>query len=169
MSEIVAELRRNIEQVSAREFEEAAERLCAHRRVFITGEGRTGLIAAAFATRLAQLGWTAFMVGESTAPALRSGDLLIACTGSGSTEAVCRRLETARGIGAETFCVVGKADSPAAELAGAVLALPTGESAQLGRSAFEQALLIALDGLALSAAQKKGVDPDAVWENHANL
>lgn len=126
-------------------------------------------MGAAFATRLAQLGWTVFAVGEPTTPAIRKGDLLLACTGSGETPAVCRQIETAQSLGAETLCITGNAESRAAKLASSVLELPTAPSKQLGRSAFEQALLLVLDGLASTAAQKAGIDPGAVWTSHANL
>ncbi|MDE0020352.1 MAG: SIS domain-containing protein [Candidatus Poribacteria bacterium] len=169
LNEIVAEARQNLERVSPLQFDLFVERLCSRRRVFVAGAGRTGLIAAAFATRLAQLGWTVFAVGEPTTPAVRAGDLLLACTGSGETPAVCRQIETAQSLGAEALCVTGNAESRAAKLAASVLEIPAAPSKQLGRSSFEQALLLVLDGLASTAAQKAGIDPSAVWSNHANL
>ena len=116
LNEIVAEARQNVERVSPLQFNRFVERICSGKRVFAAGAGRTGLIAAAFATRLAQLGWTVFVVGEATTPAVRAGDLFIACTGSGETPAVCRQIETAQSLGAETLCLTGDAESRAAKM-----------------------------------------------------
>ena len=54
-------------------------------RIFVTGAGRSGLVLKMAAMRLMHLGLTVHVVGEITAPAIRSGDLLLAASGSGTT------------------------------------------------------------------------------------
>ena len=46
------------------------------RRVFVTGAGRSGLVARAFANRLMHLGMSVHVVGEVTTPAIERGDAL---------------------------------------------------------------------------------------------
>ncbi len=61
------------------------------RRVFLGGMGRSGLMMRAFAMRLMQLGVEVHVVGDTTTPSIRRGDLLIlgsryGRSGSGSTQ-----------------------------------------------------------------------------------
>ena len=53
--------------------------------VFLAGAGRSGFVAKAFAMRLMHMGYSVFVVGESTTPSISSRDLLIAVSGSGET------------------------------------------------------------------------------------
>jgi 6-phospho-3-hexuloisomerase len=53
--------------------------------VFLAGAGRSGFVAKAFAMRLMHMGYSVYVIGESTTPAISSRDLLIAVSGSGET------------------------------------------------------------------------------------
>ena len=53
---------------------------------FVAGKGRSGFVANSFAMRLNQLGKQAHVVGESTTPAIKSNDVFVIISGSGSTE-----------------------------------------------------------------------------------
>ena len=67
------------------EFLDLVQTVKAVPRVFITGAGRSGLVGRFFVMRLVHLGKSAFVVGETTTPAINEGDLLIAISGSGNT------------------------------------------------------------------------------------
>ncbi|MGB8310724.1 MAG: 6-phospho-3-hexuloisomerase [Halobacteriota archaeon] len=65
--------------------------LTAHRenkRIFLTGAGRSGLVASAFAMRLMHLDFTVYVIGEIVTPAVESDDLVIAISGSGETSPI---------------------------------------------------------------------------------
>ena len=65
--------------------------LTAHRenkRIFLTGAGRSGLVASAFAMRLMHLDFTVYVIGEIVTPAVESDDLVIALSGSGETSPI---------------------------------------------------------------------------------
>ncbi|AVH54882.1 MULTISPECIES: hypothetical protein [Streptomyces] len=51
-------------------------------RIFVTGEGRSGLMAKAFAMRLMHLGLPVHVIGETTTPAVAQGDTARAPSGS---------------------------------------------------------------------------------------
>ena len=55
-------------------------------RIFIAAAGRSKLIASMFAMRLMHLGYTVYIVGDVTTPAIAFGDLLLIVSGSGNTK-----------------------------------------------------------------------------------
>jgi 6-phospho-3-hexuloisomerase len=115
------------------------------RRWFLTGQGRSGLVAAMVAMRLMHLGRECHVVGEATAPAVCTGDGLIAISGSGTTATTLRHARTARAEAATVAAVTRCAASDLARLADVTLRIPARSSEQLGGNLFEQAALIALD------------------------
>jgi len=109
------------------------------------------------------------VVGEATCPAVASGDLLVACSGSGETQTTCYQAETAAGYGATVLAVTARAASRLGTVADHVVAIPTAPSEQLGNSRYEHVLLLTLDTLAGLVAVRLGVSAEAVWRLHANL
>jgi 6-phospho-3-hexuloisomerase len=81
--------------------------------VFIVGSGRSELIGKAFAMRLMHLGFTVYVVGDVTTPAIKNSDCLIAISGSGETKVVTIASHTAKEIGAS---VVGLTTHPQSTL-----------------------------------------------------
>lgn len=77
--------------------------------IFIVGSGRSILIGKAFAMRLMHLGFTVYVVGDVTTPAIKDFDCLIAISGSGETKLVTTAAHTAQEIGAT---VVGITTNP---------------------------------------------------------
>jgi hypothetical protein len=59
-------------------------------RIFVVGAGRTGLALKAAAMRLMHLGFTVFVAGETTTPAIRDNDLLIAGSRLGNHGHYCK-------------------------------------------------------------------------------
>jgi 6-phospho-3-hexuloisomerase len=146
-------------------------------RVFVTGEGRSGLMARAFAMRLMHLGLTVHVVGETTTPALGARDLLVAVSGSGTTGHTVQIAQSAAAAGARVHAVTSDPDSPLGQLAGTRLVLPAatkyrrpGEapSIQPLSSLFDQATHLALDAACLILAGRRQVDNAAARAAHAN-
>src|SRR3979409_2274434 len=73
---------RRIDEQSSRAFVTELSRCQA---VYITGVGRSGLVGQAFGQALLHLGFDVHLAHEITAPAIRRGDLLVACSGTGTT------------------------------------------------------------------------------------
>ena len=74
-------------------------------RIFVTGAGRSGLVLKMAAMRLMHLGLTVHVVGETTAPAIRAGDLLLAASGSGTTAGVVKAARDRRRPGCPGCCL----------------------------------------------------------------
>lgn len=145
--------------------------------VFTVGAGRSGLALQMAAMRFMHLGLSAYVVGETTAPAIGSGDVLVAASGSGSTSRVVRAAEVARDQGADVVALTTAADSALAKAATEVLVIPAADkqdfdgtaSEQYAGSLFEQSVLILTDALFNAIWRSSGIQARELWRLHANL
>lgn len=145
--------------------------------VFTVGTGRSGLALQMAAMRFMHLGLSAYVVGETTAPAIGSGDVLVAASGSGSTSRVVRAAEVARNQGADVVALTTAADSALAKAATEVLVIPAADkqdfdgttSEQYAGSLFEQSVLILTDALFNAMWRSSGTQARELWRLHANL
>lgn len=174
---IFAELQGVLEAVDRMSIEHTVRLVVRAERVFTVGEGRSGLMAKAFAMRLMHLGSTSYVVGETCTPPITAGDLLVAVSGSGATESVVHTAAAARDHGALVLTVTSTESSPLAQLAHHVLHIPgatkhrrAGEplSVQPLSSLFDQALHVTLDAVALDLAQRRDIDNSRARRAHAN-
>ncbi len=85
--------------------------------VFVTGAGRSGLAAKAFAMRLMHLGLSAYVVGETISPAINKGDCIIAISGSGETNTIVSAAKIAKNRGSSVLAVTSYPESTLGELA----------------------------------------------------
>ncbi len=146
-------------------------------RIFLTGAGRSGLALKSAAMRLMHFGLTVFVAGETTTPAIRKGDLLIAASGSGTTSTIVKAAEKAVAAGAVIASFSTTTDSPLAKLSVLVLILPAAQkedhgktiSAQYAGSLFEQALLLLTDAIFQTMWAADGTPSEVLWKRHANL
>ncbi|WP_158978671.1 6-phospho-3-hexuloisomerase [Cellulophaga sp. L1A9] len=146
-------------------------------RLFVMGAGRTGLMMKAAAMRLMHLGYKVHVVGETTAPAIMKGDLLIAGSGSGTTSGIVRAAETAKKVGAAVLCFTTNTESPLAQVANQTVTIPAAQkqerveavSKQYAGSLFEQSLLLVFDALIQSLWEIEGTSASELWKRHANM
>jgi 6-phospho-3-hexuloisomerase len=146
-------------------------------RIFVTGAGRSGLVLKMAAMRLMHLGLTVHVVGETTAPGIRPGDLLLAASGSGTTAGVVKAAETAASQGARVAAYTTNPGSPLAAVAAAVVLIPAAQktdhgsavSRQYSGSLFEQVLFATTEAVFQSLWDEGAAAPEELWERHANL
>lgn len=158
-------------------WERAGALLIAAPTVFTVGTGRSGLALQMAAMRFMHLGKAAHVVGETTAPAIGEGDVLVAASGSGSTKRVVTAARTASEKGAHVLAITTDADSDLAGLATETLLVPAADkqdfdgtrSAQYAGSLFEQSVLILTDALFHVLWQTSGIQARELWRLHANL
>jgi 6-phospho-3-hexuloisomerase len=172
---IQAEIRDVLDQVRQEEMEAVIGFIKNPARVFVDGEGRSGLVAKGFAMRLMHLGYTVFVVGETISPALQSGDVFIGVSGSGGSANVVNDARKAKEAGCKVLAVTGKKDSPLAHSADQILSVPgtvRGDSGsgrtsvQLLSSLFDQSLHIVLDALCLMLSRRDTISNDAATGMH---
>ena len=75
------------------------------KNVFVTGAGRSGLAAKAFAMRLMHLGVSAYVVGETISPAIYEDDCIVAISGSGETNTIVSAATIAKKRGSKVLAV----------------------------------------------------------------
>lgn len=146
-------------------------------KIFVVGAGRTGLALKATAMRLMHLGFTVFVAGETTTPAIGDNDLLIAGSGSGTTGTIVKAAEKAVSVGAKVISISTTTESPLAKLSNHVAVLPAAQkedhgatlSKQYAGSLFEQSVLLLTDAIIQTLWQRDGTPAAALWKRHANL
>ena len=87
------------------------------RNIFVTGAGRSGLAAKAFAMRLMHLGLSAYVVGETISPAIYEEDCIIAISGSGETNTIVSAAQIAKNRGSKVLAVTSYPESSLGQLA----------------------------------------------------
>src|SRR3954462_12449781 len=124
VSTILKEIETVLSQVAEDNLQELAVELQKAKRIFIIGEGRSGLMAKSFAMRLMHLGATVFVVGETITPSIEEGDLLVAISGSGTTKSVVWTAEKTKSFGCSVMALTTNSESPLAAAATQILHVP---------------------------------------------
>ena len=177
LTTVLAEIAGVATKVDRDQVGQLADRLAAAPRVFVTGEGRSGLMGKAFAMRLMHLGLTVYAMGETITPAVTTGDLVVAISGSGTTGGTVRAADAARKAGAAVHAVTTDPASPLGEVAEAALVLPAATkyrrpdeapTIQPLSSLFDQMTHIVLDVVCLEVARRRDVDNEKARANHSN-
>ena len=89
------------------------------KNIFVTGAGRSGLAAKAFAMRLMHLGLSAYVVGETISPAIYEDDCIIAISGSGETNTIVSAAKIAKNRGSKVLAVTSYRESTLGKLSDA--------------------------------------------------
>lgn len=174
---ILGEIGGVLARLDATALDRLAASLASAGHVLVAGEGRSGFMARAFAMRLTHLGLAVHVIGETTTPAVRAGDLLVAVSGSGSTAATLRAVEQAAAVGARAVAVTTDPASALATTAHEVVVVPAatkhrrpGEAATIQplSSLFDHACHVAFDAVCLAIAVRKGISNDTAKAAHAN-
>jgi len=157
------------------------------KKVLIVGAGRSGLVGKAFAMRLMHLGFKVYVLGETITPRVEEGDLVIAISGSGSTELVVATARIAKRLGAKIIAITSFPNSPLGKVADHVIYVP-GRSkiskekdyvirqilglheplAPLG-TLFEDTAMAFLDGVVTGLMERLGKSEDEMLKMHANV
>lgn len=166
-----------LEKVNERTVEKFIGIILKARRIFLAGEGRSGLVARAFAMRLMQLGFETYVAGETITPGIEKGDLLIACSGSGETEVTFHMAEVARMYGAKVVSLTANRNSVIVNVSDLVVGVPAPFKGkfkrngleQIGGSLFEQGLFLLLDAVILVLMRRLKKGPHELWKRHTKL
>lgn len=174
---VLAENQRALQSIADSAVEQLAQKIMTVDRIFVVGEGRSGLAMRMAAMRLMHLGYKVYVVGETTTPSLHSTDLVIACSGSGRTESVCAIAAKAKAIGAYLVGVTVNSRSFLGQLADLPIeiAAATKEDAentrsqQFAGSLFEQSTLLFFDALFYVLSQRLHKNAQLLLALHTNL
>lgn len=174
---VLAENQRVLQTIAYPAVEQLAQKIIDVERIFVIGEGRSGLAIRMAAMRLMHLGCQVYVVGETTTPSIRASDLFIACSGSGSTETVCAIAAKAKAVGAYLVGVTVDKQSLLGQLVDLTIELAAAtkqdsanvRSQQFAGSLFEQSTLLFFDTLFYILSQMLNKNPQLLLARHANL
>ncbi|NLO73282.1 MAG: 6-phospho-3-hexuloisomerase [candidate division WS1 bacterium] len=163
--------------VDPQRVEALGETILTAQRIFVCGAGRSLLMLKALAMRLMHLGLHSYVVGETITPAIRTGDLLIAGSGSGETRTTLAMVQAAHERGARTAAITAHPQSPIARACDLVVEIPAAivgvsnqrVSTQPPGSLFEQCLLVLGDGLVLWLMERLGATYEEIRARHTKL
>ncbi len=150
----------------------AAEILLRAPQIFVYGAGRSGIIGRAFAMRLVQAGFRAYVIGESVTPIVSRGDAVFILSGQGESFSSIQTANIVRREGAELIVVTSRSGSKIAHTATLLLAVEFAEDPERRRFAplgtlFESASLRLTDGLIAELIRARGETEDSMRRRHA--
>lgn len=185
MKQIANHIQKTIERLDDREVEVMVESIQNAERIFLMGVGRSGLVAKAFAMRLVHLGLMAHVIGETTTPAIGKNDLLIAVSGSGTTNTVVKAVEIAKETGTKVLAITSYPNSALGKMADHIVKIEgrtkvdvstdelkrelTGEQLTPLGTLFEDTVLIFFDGIIAKLMAKLGRHETYMKHRHAKL
>lgn len=172
LTAVLGELASVAANVDRGEMKRLVEVIASANRLFVTGMGRSGLMARALAMRLMHLKFQVFVVGETTTPSIGKGDLLLCCTRYGRSRSLKTYIDKAHEVGARAAVVTMQRRTPLARQADEVFLIPVAEggvSRQPLGTIFEQSLLLYCDALVLLAMRRLGISEAEMARQHTQL
>ncbi|MCZ4245074.1 6-phospho-3-hexuloisomerase [Pedobacter punctiformis] len=166
-----------IKQIDFEQLDTLVKEVIKANHIFFCAAGRSGFAMRAAAMRFMHLGLKVYFVGETTTPAIRKGDLLIAASGSGTTGSIVKAAEKSASVGATVIAISTQTESPLTRFSTHLVVLPAAEkqdfessrSAQYAGSLFEQFLLLIFDAVFQGLWKSSGQAAEELWRRHANL
>lgn len=177
---VVQEVTTVLDAIDVQEADNFSAQLKKAKRIFVYGEGRSGLMGKAFAMRLMHGGFTVYVIGETITPSIDEDDLLVIISGSGSTGAVSQFASKAKETGADIFLVTTNRASPMAALSEGILTIPAAtkfrradepQTIQPLGNQFDQSVHLLLDAIIISTVQQSAEMEvnEEMAKRHANL
>lgn len=176
---IANEVKEVVGRVNPEESEKLAELLQQSERIFIAGTGRSGLIGKVFAMRMMHSGYHVYVVGETITPSIRSNDMLLVISGSGTTATLKYYASKVKEVDAKLALVTTNEHSAIGELSDCTVVVPAATKKRLDQepdtiqplgSQFDQSAHLLLDAIVVYLLQQYGEeDTKSLNQQHANL
>lgn len=167
---LLASIQSTIEKVDWEGFIALADLLPKRGRTYVTGAGRSGLVARSFGMRLMHAGFEAFIPGETITPAVRKHDLVVAITCTGETGYTSYLAGRAKEFGATVIVITATMDSSLSLLSDQTIIIPVKEENIVFKAAvFEHVTSLCLDALFNVLSEKFKIDSVEFRKRHANL
>src|SRR3970040_3085635 len=125
---ILDEIHSVLEKIDERAYEEFLSSILNAKNIFVTGQGRSGMVSRTFAMRLTHIGLNAYCVGDATTPNIDKGDLLVACSSSCHTHITRYIAGLAKKSQGAIVAVTSHKDSPLVGQADIIIGLAVHES-----------------------------------------
>jgi len=179
IEKIEKEIKLSLKDISDKKTEKLISEILKAKKIFVTGQGRSGLISESFAMRLMQSGTKAYHIGDCTTPSISKNDLLLAISGSGKTEITNMIIKEAKKAGAKIVLLTcKKTTAEKAKLKTIDLMIEINAKAKTDKkkksieplgTLFEQASLLYLDSVVILLMKKLKIKEKELGKRHANL
>ena len=177
---ICKELQTSAANVQDEQLTTAIGMLLEGKRIFVAGSGRSGFVARAFANRMMHLGLSMHVVGETTTPSIRNGDVLFVISGSGNTASHVSNANLAKSEGARVITMTIFPQNKIGSVADAIIVLPgktdkiedttqQATSLQPAGNMFEQLSWLTCDCIAMGVQKELKQTQDQMHYRHANM
>ncbi len=175
---IINEIDYVLDGIKEDEFKKFIAAINTSKNIFVTGQGRSGLVARTFAMRLTHIGFSCHVVGDTTTPNIDKGDMLIACSSSGTTSVTCHIAGLAKRLNAQVVVITAHPNSELSEYADLTIEIPASDAddviksqltSQFRSTLFEQACLVYLDAVILTLVRLLNREEVEMMKRHANL
>ncbi|WP_408007928.1 6-phospho-3-hexuloisomerase [Pseudalkalibacillus sp. A8] len=176
--QILNELQQVAEGLDDEQIKPFIEELRKADRIFVSGEGRSGLMGKAFAMRLMHAGYTVFVTGETITPSIKEGDVLVSISGSGNTKSVKMVAEQAKSTGALVLLVSTNQDSEIGRFADRNIIIKAATKHDHSRAfstiqpmgnQFDQSVHLLLDAIVIALTKETENLNEVMKQQHANL
>jgi len=175
---IINEIDYVLDGIKEDEFKRFVTAISSSKNIFVTGQGRSGLVARTFAMRLTHIGFSCHVVGDTTTPNIDEGDMLIACSSSGTTSITSHIAGLAKRLNALVVVITAHPDSELCDYADLTIESPASDTdqviqsqltAQFRSTVFEPACLLYLDAVILMLVRLLNREEIEMMKRHANL
>lgn len=168
---IIKEIKNSLSLINEEKVRKFIEIIEGAKRIFVLGQGRSGLIAKCFAMRLMHLGFLVYVVGETITPGIKKEDLLIICSSSGEKYLAREFAKLAKKKEAIVCALTSSKISPLGRIADLVIQIPAEKfnTKQPLGSLFEQSLFLYLEGIIFSLIKEIDITKGEMRNRHANL
>lgn len=145
------------------------------KRIYLLGVGRSGFVCRAFAMRLMHLGLNSYVIGDATTPPIQEGDIVVAVSGSGTTDIIVKLGILVRKLNLKLTSITSDKESPLAQMSDLVI-LMSGKDiindhdkklVPLG-TIFEIVTLIFLDSVIAELMNRLGITEKQMSDRHDN-
>ncbi|MDZ8104959.1 MAG: 6-phospho-3-hexuloisomerase [Nostoc sp. DedQUE12a] len=151
---ILIENKEVLEKINYSAIERLMEEITGAERIFVIGEGRSGLVIRMIAMRLIHLGYQINVLTDTTISSLKKGDLLIAFSASGSTSSVTTMATKVKKMGGRIVTVTTKSESALGKMTDVLIEMKAAKQSdsnqqlkQFNDSLFEQSSLFLFDAI----------------------
>ena len=114
--------------------------------IYLAGAGRSGFVAKAFAMRLMHLGFYVYVFGESIAPPVNDGDIIIIVSKSGKSNSITQIVEDSKLDDVKFLAVCGSEECDLAKIADAKIIIKSLSQRLINMGAEAQPLELILMG-----------------------
>ncbi|QAS52975.1 6-phospho-3-hexuloisomerase [Halobacillus litoralis] len=176
---VSCEIQSVLDKVDTNKAEELAEMISTATRIFVSGEGRSGLMGKAFAMRLMHSGYEIYVTGETITPSIEKDDLLIIISGSGATSSLLQYAIKARESGARVALVTTNPQAVIADNSEVIVEIPAATKKRLPNepetiqplgNQFDQSVHLLLDAIIIYILERYQQDShEQMTARHTNL